>query len=538
VPDGEASLNKKLAAYVRQHDLLRAGDRLGVAVSGGADSTALLRLLLELRAESGVVLSVVHFNHLTRGAASDGDAEFTRELAERFGLEFHLGAGDAPRQAREQRLGLEAAARQLRYGFFRQLLASQAVGKIATAHTLDDQAETVLLRLIRGAGTKGLAGIYPRLPIGDRDPADQRFAGRDFAGTRPLADAGQIVRPLLAVTRREVEQYLKQAGQCWCEDASNRDLRHARNRVRHRLLPLLEQEFNPSIRQVLADTAEVARVEEDYWHQVIAAASPIRGGGAGQEPAPYSPGGQDSAARDMVTMVEVARLLESPPALRRRWLLAVLQDLGIAPELHITQALLALAGMHNGARIELPGGWIAYRALGKGVMRAERAAAECADQADRNSPDTRRGPVLCFERAAKLAAGGNFAYTLPVPGSVEAPGLGVTFRASVVPLTLEGRAYNRSCLLARHLGRELQVRNWRPGDRFGPLRGRSAAKVKELLQARHISGPERVVWPVVVNPAGELVWMRGFDVPDLFVPAADAAEAILIEEEEERLAHQ
>ncbi|MFY9743728.1 MAG: tRNA lysidine(34) synthetase, partial [Candidatus Sulfotelmatobacter sp.] len=226
------SLLQRLLEHIRRDELLSAGDRVGVAVSGGIDSVALLRLLLELRPQLGIVLSVVHFNHKLRGAESDADEEFVAGLAREYGLEFYVDSGDTAQLAAEEHSGLEAAARELRYGFFRALLgvdegaeietgipqglkpessvelngtaeavpfpnsthgAAEAVpfqsrtaqdaegtpfrgqdrqsvlNKIVTGHTLDDQAETVLMRVIRGTGSRGLGGIHPRVLVVDEE---------------------------------------------------------------------------------------------------------------------------------------------------------------------------------------------------------------------------------------------------------------------------------------------------------------------------------------------------------------------------------
>ena len=218
-----------------------------MAISGGIDSVALLRVLLELRGELGIVLSVVHFNHKLRGAESDADQEFVASLAGEHDLEFHVDGEDVGRHAAEERVSVETAARELRYGFFRHLLGEDGADaqgltpdseaalngtaeavpfhepsslrsashqsrtvhltKIATGHTLDDQAETVIMRMIRGAGLRGLGGIHPRILVEDDD--------REISG--------EIVRPLLGVRRRELEQYLKDIGQSWREDSSNAD---------------------------------------------------------------------------------------------------------------------------------------------------------------------------------------------------------------------------------------------------------------------------------------------------------------------------
>src|SRR5215471_13667122 len=248
------SLAERVAVYIVRHKLLKPGDRVGVAVSGGADSVTLLRLLLELRPELGIVLSVVHFNHQLRGSESDADAEFVSQLAAQHKLAFHTRAADTSQYASDHDLSLETAARELRYDFFRQLLTESqnnqpALDKIATAHTLDDQAETVLMRVLRGTGMKGLGGIYPRL-VSDDPESDS---------------SGEIVRPLLASGRAELVPYLQSLNQNWREDSSNRDMKHTRNRVRHLLLPMVEREFNPSIREGLSELAEIARGEEDYW---------------------------------------------------------------------------------------------------------------------------------------------------------------------------------------------------------------------------------------------------------------------------------
>ena len=183
-------LAKGLLKTIRKQELLRAGDRVAAAVSGGADSVALLFLLEELRAELGIVLSVAHVNHKLRGAESDEDERFVAKLAARLGLEF--AAGNAPIEhgaSKSARLtsNLEAAARNLRYDFFRGLAQKGRVSQIATAHTLDDQAETVLLRIFRGTGIRGLAGIHPRISL-EQWPADLTVSNGD---TGTLARAGK-----------------------------------------------------------------------------------------------------------------------------------------------------------------------------------------------------------------------------------------------------------------------------------------------------------------------------------------------------------
>src|SRR5437762_1629326 len=161
---GVQTLAQSVLHYIRRNKLLKAGDRVGVAVSAGADSVALVRLLLELRKELGIGLSVIHFNHKLRGAEADADEQFVASLAREHALELQHESGDVEGYAAHKHLSLEAAGREMRYAYFSRLLEN-GLDRVATAHTLDDQAETVLLRMVRGAGTRGMAGIYPQLLV-------------------------------------------------------------------------------------------------------------------------------------------------------------------------------------------------------------------------------------------------------------------------------------------------------------------------------------------------------------------------------------
>ncbi len=163
------SVIEQVHKFVREHRLLTPGDCVAVAVSGGADSVALLRVLLELQVDLGIVLSVAHFHHGIRGAEADADQQFVSDLAAKLGLGFYAGAGDVPAHARARKLSVETAARELRNRWFDQLVDQKQVDKVALAHTLDDQAETVLMRILRGAGSRGLAGIYPTQEHKNRD---------------------------------------------------------------------------------------------------------------------------------------------------------------------------------------------------------------------------------------------------------------------------------------------------------------------------------------------------------------------------------
>ena len=472
-------LQDAILRYVRERALLRAGDRVGVAVSGGADSVALLRILLDLRVELGIVLTVVHMNHQLRGRASDSEAEFVAALAREHNLEFFSKQIDVRAYAAEHGLGLEAAGRELRYEFFDELAREGHLDRIATAHTLDDQAETVLLRLFRGAWTRGLAGIYPELEC-------QHVS---------------IVRPLLATRRADLRAYLNSLGQSWREDATNQDLGFARNRVRHELLPLLERAFNSEITERLAETAELARAEQEYWDaEARSAWEKLTGAGV-----------SSFAQRRLGSAIpfDFAAFAKLPLAAQRR-LLHSFTGISALDFHHVEQLRgAALASDRAGREIELPGG-CSIR-FGQRELWIERRCQTSKGQFP--PPDEQQGYV----------------HRLPVPGAVHVPELASSFTAVVLRSEEKLAGYDPASLLrVSATDGALLIRNWRPGDRFWPAHTRAPEKVKRLLTERRIAGPERERWPVIES-AGKLLWMRGFPV------AADAVAqpnepAVLIKE--------
>ena len=245
---------------------LRIGAGGVVAVSGGPDSVALLRALLALRpiANPGALV-FAHLNHQLRGEESDADEAFVRKLNGTFigvgNLELRCDRLDVATRAHAEGVNLEDMARRLRYDWLARVAGEAGASWVATGHTKDDQAETILHRLVRGAGLKGLRGIALR---------------------RPLAPGIELVRPLLAVTRAEVLAYLQAEGQEYRQDSSNADLHRTRNRIRHELLPLLKESYNPAIVSVLGRLAEQAeetyRVEEGQARQLLAEAELPRAG--------------------------------------------------------------------------------------------------------------------------------------------------------------------------------------------------------------------------------------------------------------------
>jgi len=476
-------LTDRLLETIRKQESIRPGDRLAVAVSGGADSVALLGLLLELRAELGIVLSVAHVNHKLRGEESDEDERFVTQLARQHGIELHVSSAPVSRSHRSKKgceigsgiiSGIEAAARELRHGFFRQLVQEGRVGKIATAHTLDDQAETVLLRIFRGTGIRGLSGIHPRIVFEEQ--------GRVF---------GELIRPLLGFRRAALQEFLHERGQSWREDSSNRDIAFLRNRVRHRLLPIIGKEFGEAAIEHMGELAEIAWAEEEHWERAHPEVRAQRWG-AGDETL-------------QATSLPVELLLALPLAAQRRlvraWLEANACDLSAS--FRVVEEALELARGPAGRKTELPGG---------------------------NLRRGRHELLLEVESSGGRADPADYAYVLAVPGVVEVPELGGCVEARVVNAGEVPENERRQLLDPERMSKEVLIRNWRAGDRFWPAHRTSARKVKELLSDRHATGAQKKLWPVAVAEGCGLVWVRGFAVPADFRAPPGASKAIWIRE--------
>lgn len=306
---------------MRREQLVPAGCRVVAALSGGADSVALTLLLRELAEQGRFVLAgVAHLNHGLR-AAADGDEQFCRELAATLALPIDVERVDVAQAARRGRISLEDAGHRERYAFFRRALARLRADRVATGHHRDDQAETLLMRLLRGAGPDGLAGIRPR--------------------------AGCVVRPLLHVSRAELRAWLEERGQQFREDETNRDPAFTRNRVRHELIPFLEERFSPSVASVLARTSEILRADGEWMDAAVDEVAP----------AVLVLDERDAA-------LEAAALLRQPPAMARRLARRALEHVaGRRPEFDTVERLLAVASAPGGEirEADFPGCRIEWR---------------------------------------------------------------------------------------------------------------------------------------------------------------------------------
>jgi tRNA(Ile)-lysidine synthase len=468
-------LAHRLLRKIRKQELMRAGDCVAVAVSGGADSLALLLLLLELRSEIGVVLLVVHVNHKLRNEESDGDEAFVRQLANDHKLEFLTHTAKVIRGAGS---GIESEARRFRYEFFRSLLEDGKATKIATAHTLDDQAETVLLRMFRGSGIRGLGGIRPRLWLKKNDK-----------------EYGEVVRPLLSFRRVEIRKFLQECGQPWREDSSNRNETFLRNRVRARLLPLIVEEFGDAPLEHLADLAEIARAEEEMWEA--------------------SPRYSEPSSRLTEERVAVDWLLAQPVAVRRRvvkaWIEKNVPDARIS--FRLIESILELALERTRHEIDLP--TVANEAARE--LSTKPPCHPIDNDREDNPPKGNRWKILIRPKELIIELGpqdsSDYQYALTVPGEVFVPELQITISAEITNVEPVPEAERPGLVNAMRVGTELTIRNWRAGDRYWPAHTKQERKVKELLNERHITGQEKKLWPIA-KCKDEIVWLRGFAAPE------------------------
>ena len=455
-------LLQRVAATIECHGMFRAGQTVGVAVSGGADSVCLLHVLRELAPRWQLRLAVLHLDHGLRGDESRADAEFVTGLAETLGLPAIVR-----RAQMEPGANLEEAGRNARLAFFREVMTEGTVDRVALGHTRRDQAETVLFRILRGAGSAGLAGV------------------------RPVTDEG-LVRPLLEIGREEVAEYLASRGIAWREDSTNAGNRFARNRIRHALLPQLAREWNPRIEETLAHMAEWARAEEAYWEDELDRRCLLA-------PEPHTG----------AVVLGITELRSLPLAVARRVVRRAMErakgDLRGIDFRHV-EAVLALAGRTSGSGgLQAPG--IAVRRSFEWIRVAAQPEPSVAPYAFAVNPPAAlqlpgSGPVVCLELLEKP-------------------------QASSVSDYVWDYVYNggMGCLDWGRVGRFAQLRNWRPGDWVEPTAGAGPEKIKTLFQLARVPFWERAQWPVLADGA-RVLWTRRFGVAA--AAAADASSRMIL----------
>ena len=446
-------LTRRIVGTIRRHDMIRSGDRVAIAISGGSDSVALaltLRVVADASPLNFEIAGLVHLNHGLRGDEAARDEAFCRALAARLGWPIEVGHVDAGAAARAAGRSIEATARDLRDEFFRDAASTLNGTSLATGHTLDDQAETVLLRLLRGTSSRGLTGIRPK--------------------------RGRLIRPLLECRRRELRDWLAAAGEPFCEDSSNRDESIARNRVRHQLMPRIEQMAPGGVR-ALARAASLAADDERYLAQAAAEAA-----------------AHIVTTRGQRVSIDAKAISAVPPALARRLVRQAIED--VAPRAAVTSrhldAVLALAAADKAhGRLDLP------------KLRVTHAGGRITIEA----ADGRA--------AVSIERGGPTAQPLPVPGTVDLAQSGWRVVASTEhapPAALASGRGDVATVQVDPAQLPLAVRTWRPGDRFKPLGASGRRKVQDLFVDRKVTRADRHRTPIVVDARGQIVWVAGLAI--------------------------
>jgi len=459
-------LYNRWLADTRKHPFAHAGDRIGAAVSGGPDSVLMLDFLARMAGKVGFQLAVVHFNHHLRAEESDGDESFVRELAKRYGVPFFRGEARVAEEARKLRRNLEATAREFRYKFFLGLIRQGKVDKVATAHTLDDQAETVLLHILRGTGTRGLGGIHRNL-------------------------GNKVVRPFLSLTRAGIEEEIRKRDLPFRVDATNLDTRFRRNKVRRELLPILAKEYNPEIKRLLSEMATRAREDEAWLDQQArerAGAWRLREHGAEK--------------------ISRTALRNMPPALARRVLRQMLSEvagsLAGVTHRHIGDIYRFALESQSGKKLQLPRGLVAEIEFDWLIFSRESG----------------NGKLLEFVYNVEVPC------TLEVPEI----GLSMAFKIVGAEDTDRGyNGGEWPNLDPLKMPKGLILRNWRPGDRYCPSGSQKNVKLKELFRRYRVPLGERTHRPVLDSEQG-IVCVRGLPAAAWAAVNKDTGRILVIRE--------
>jgi tRNA(Ile)-lysidine synthase len=435
---------------------------------------ALLRLLLELQPRIGFVPCVIHVNHLLRGRSSNGDEKFVASLAKSKRLQFFLKRVNIAALAKKQKANLEEVARRERYAFFEELGREERVDRVAVAHTADDQAETVLAHILRGTGLSGLRGIH--------------------------AEAGIVFRPLLGVRREELRRYLKTLKQTWREDATNRDMTRTRARIRKKLLPMLEKDFNAGVVEHLCQLAELAGEDENFLELQVAEW--------------LKKSAQETSAGIAVGLGDFVR---APRALRSRALRTIVAGVktrrGQLSLEHVEAVLQLAEQQESGKTLQLPGGVEARRE--RDVLRFRACGTQGKSAAGKRLKE--------YAHEVDLRGG---------KAELRLVELSTVLHFRVIDWLAEGRETKETgAVLDRsQVMLPLVVRNWRPGDAMRPRGHQKAHKLGRLLNEKSISRWEKETWPVLTS-GGKLAWVRGLGECVEFAVRPETRKVLVITEE-------
>lgn len=475
-------LPENVKKYIAEHELIRSGDKVLLAVSGGADSMALLDIFQRLAPELQISLHIAHLNHMFRGEEARMDAEFVRLKAREMGIPATILAFDVAAYRDEHKMSSQDAARRVRYGLFLKVAVSVGATKMAVAHHRDDQVETILLNILRGTGPEGLRGILPLRRWQEGQNLD-------------------IIRPLLEVSREEIETYVQKQGIPFRLDRTNLQDKYLRNKVRLRLLPLLEKEYNPAIREALLSLSAVVSESEEYMQQeTLTAWSRVL-----------------LSRRPEEIIMDREQLSKEPKALQGKLLRYALRQL--LPGLrgvtygHIKALRKLASAAKTGASLTLPGkvqAVISYRELQ--LRKQAKEKQRCG--------------------AAKMLS-----YSLPVPGEIVLTLFKKRIRATILPREEapwppdEKREAVLDYDRLIEEGGKVCVRGRRPGDRFQPLGLKGSKKLKDYFIDKKIPRNTRDCLPLV-TVGSDILWIVGMAIHDRFKVSTETKRILYLEVED------
>jgi len=443
---------QKVRKYIEQHNMIQPGDKVIVGLSGGADSVALLHVLKELQDSLQFQLYAAHVNHGLRGRDADQDAEFARDLCNKWSVPFYLKEADVRSLAKSLNQTEEEAGRLVRYGFFNEILEKVNGNKIATAHHRNDQAETILHNIIRGTGMQGLAGI------------------------KPVRD-GIVIHPLLDVSRREIEDYIKENNLSYRVDASNQDSSYTRNRIRNHLLPDLARDYNPEIVDSLARLGDIIREEDSFLTEFC-----------------YNLYTEMVSFGSNQVELDLRKFNQCHSALKRRLVRMAVSDVrgdldGVSHS-HVEAVIELAKNCQTGTQTTIPAGSLNKMRIQAMVQYGYLIFRE----------EDGRNPIAAFDEH------------LPVPGRVYIEDLNICI-TSVIWDKTKGFSFSPQCI---YIDRDkvkgsLSVRQRREGDRFRPLGMEGSKKLKDYFIDKKIPKEKRSRIPLLVDEEN-IIWVVGYQM--------------------------
>jgi tRNA(Ile)-lysidine synthase len=463
-------VERKVWRYIKEHSLIEAGDRIVVAVSGGPDSLCLLHLLNRISSSISFDLVVAHMNHSMRPEADD-EADMVQDLAAAFSLPFYKKKENVVKFAAEHNLSVEEAGRNLRYRFLQEVARQSAAAKIAVGHHRDDQAETVLFNLLRGTGPDGLAGMLPCRTIGKT----------------------KLIRPLLTLSRLETEAYCRDNGLRPALDSTNRQTGYTRNRIRLDLLPHLEKNYNPRVKEALARLSSLAAEDRRFLQEQTARALKFV-----------------SRAQGNRMIISKDRLRMLPQALRSRVARLALERYVMSSQVEWTHvhSLLSLT-KETGAdcEIALPGKARLYRVKNLLVIAAKK-----------DLPEAFIGEKI-----------------LRVPGRTTLPGGGwIEAQICTLPELIRPLLPGQGYLDYEQLPSLLVARGRWPGARFYPQGAAGGKKLKDFFIDQKVLRDKRDSWPLVTTPQGEIVWVAGLRIAHPYRLTSRTEKVMILKWQEKR----